>query len=109
DSNTLPRAATPDTCRGTETVRQVDYAPQVEAAPQGGVRAESAYSGQPHASGMLGQRLKRSLGEVIKTLRQANLRALAPDALPGVKPRGAPKIPEGAQFLTRSFTAHAGS
>jgi poly(hydroxyalkanoate) depolymerase family esterase len=109
DGSVLPEGATSDGSQRTEEVRQVEHAAQVERAPQGGVRAESADSDQPHLSGRLGQRLKRSLGEVVTTLRQAKLRGLPPNPLPGVKPHGTPKIPEGAQFLTRSFSARAGS
>src|ERR1700692_2887844 len=74
DGSVLPEGATSDGSQRTEEVRQVEHAAQVERAPQGGVRAESADSDQPHLSGRLGQRLKRSLGEVVTTLRQAKLR-----------------------------------
>jgi poly(hydroxyalkanoate) depolymerase family esterase len=58
--------------------------------------------------GKLGRRPKWSLGDVVKTLRRTELPASMP--LPSRKPaRGAPAIPAGAQFLSRSFTAPAGS
>jgi poly(hydroxyalkanoate) depolymerase family esterase len=108
--STLPGTATPDPGGPTETPRRIDQAaPQVEPAPRGGERAQSAHSAEPHASGRLGPRLRRSLGDVVRTLRQARLRGLAPGPLPGVAPRATPRLPEGAQFLTRSFTGRAGS
>ena len=82
---------------------------QGKHAPQGDVRAESGSSGRPHASGTFGERLKMSLGDAVKTLRQAKLRGLPPNALPGTKARSASNVPDGAQFLTRSFTGPAGS
>jgi poly(hydroxyalkanoate) depolymerase family esterase len=48
-------------------------------------------------------------GEVVGTLRQAKLPSFSLDSLPGVKARKALKIPDGAQFLSRSFACAAGS
>jgi poly(hydroxyalkanoate) depolymerase family esterase len=47
------------------------------------------------------------LGEAAATLRQS-LSSFSLDALEGVRPRKALKIPEGAQFLSRSFACAAG-
>ena len=49
------------------------------------------------------------LGEALATLRHTELPRFSLDALAGVRPRKALKIPDGAQFLSRSFTCAAGS
>jgi poly(hydroxyalkanoate) depolymerase family esterase len=49
------------------------------------------------------------LDEFIGTLRQAKLPSLNLDALAGLRPRKALEIPDGAQFLSRSFACPAGS
>jgi poly(hydroxyalkanoate) depolymerase family esterase len=49
------------------------------------------------------------MDEVSATLRQAKLPTFDLHALAGVRPRKALKIPEGAQFLSRSFACAAGS
>jgi len=67
-----------------------------------------AHSDRRPFPGKLGPRLKWSLGDVVKTLRQAKFRGPASDPLRH-KVHGTPKITDGAQFLTRSFTASAGS
>lgn len=59
-------------------------------------------------SGKLGPRLKWSLGEVVKGLRQSRFRGPAANPMQG-KMHRRPIVPEGAHFLTRSFTGHAGS
>ena len=53
--------------------------------------------------------MRRPLGEVLKLLREANLPSLGPGSF--MKSRVAPPvpIPEGAAFLTRTFTCEAGS
>jgi poly(hydroxyalkanoate) depolymerase family esterase len=60
-------------------------------------------------------RLRRPLGEVLRTLQEGQ-RKLIPDGVlpalnvPGMKTRGAPPpIAAGAQFLTRSFSCEAGT
>ena len=50
-----------------------------------------------------------SLGESIATLRQAKLPSFSLDALAGVRARKPGEIPNGAQFLSRSFACAAGS
>jgi poly(hydroxyalkanoate) depolymerase family esterase len=59
----------------------------------------------------LAARMKRPLGEVLKLLRQADLPSFNPDAVPFVKLRKAPTVPvpDGAAYLTRTFTCEAGS
>jgi poly(hydroxyalkanoate) depolymerase family esterase len=47
------------------------------------------------------------MGDVDVTLRQAKLPSFGLDGLAGVRPR--PKIPDGAQFLSRSYACAAGS
>jgi poly(hydroxyalkanoate) depolymerase family esterase len=49
------------------------------------------------------------LGEALTTLRHTELPRFRLDALAGVRPRKALEIPEGAQFLSRSFACAAGS
>jgi poly(hydroxyalkanoate) depolymerase family esterase len=46
---------------------------------------------------------------LVGTLPSGKLESFSLDALAGVKPRKALEIPEGAQFLSRSFTCAAGS
>ena len=79
---------------------------EITAAPQGEADTQS--------EGPRGQRRTSawaagSVGEVVATLRQAKLRSFSLDALAGVRPRKALKIPDGAQFLSRSFACAAGS
>ncbi len=59
-------------------------------------------------------RLRLPLGEVVKTLRklrESGLPAILPgkERMPVKTPRAQPTIPEGAQFLDRSFTCAAGT
>jgi poly(hydroxyalkanoate) depolymerase family esterase len=49
------------------------------------------------------------VGDVVRTLRQAKLRSFSLDAVADVEPRKALEIPDGAQFLNRSFACAAGS
>ena len=50
-----------------------------------------------------------SVGESVATLRQAKLPSFNLDALAGVRARKPLEIPDGAQFLSRSFACAAGS
>ena len=109
DRGLPPRREAPADGDRTEGPRQIEHAGDAEPASEGDVHAELAGSVRPQASGRFGPRLKRSLGEVAKTLRQARLRGLTPNPLSGIKPRATPRIPAGAQFLARSFTGRAGS
>jgi poly(hydroxyalkanoate) depolymerase family esterase len=54
-------------------------------------------------------RLRRPLGEVLRTLRDGGPKIAALDSIPGMKTRD-PRQPlrDGAQFLTRSFACEAG-
>jgi poly(hydroxyalkanoate) depolymerase family esterase len=56
-------------------------------------------------------RRKRPLGEVLKLLRQADLPGFGLDSAPFVKTRKAPPVPvpDGAAYLSRTFTCEAGS
>ncbi len=54
-------------------------------------------------------RATRPLGEVLTLLRQANRPHLAPGAKPLWEFPAAPPLPEGAAFLTRTFSCAAGS
>ena len=49
------------------------------------------------------------MGDVAATLGQAELPSFDLDGLAGVRPRKALKIPDGAQFLNRSYACAAGS
>ncbi len=55
-----------------------------------------------------GQRQRHPLGESVKTLR--NVRQRAPQAHKGgaLKPPATPKVSDGAQFMTKQFSCHAG-
>jgi poly(hydroxyalkanoate) depolymerase family esterase len=54
-------------------------------------------------------RAARPLGEVLTLLRRANRPGLAPSAKPLKKAPIAPPLPEGAAFLTKTFSCAAGS
>jgi len=54
-------------------------------------------------------RAARPLGEVLTLLRRANRPSLAPSAKPLRKSPIAPAVPDGAAFLTRTFSCAAGS
>ena len=56
-------------------------------------------------------RMRRPLGEVLKLLRQADLPSFGLDSAPFAKSRKAPPVPvpDGAAYLTRTFTCEAGS
>jgi hypothetical protein len=49
------------------------------------------------------------LGEALATLRHTELPRFSLDALAGVRPRKPLEIPDGAQFLSRSFACAAGA
>jgi poly(hydroxyalkanoate) depolymerase family esterase len=71
------------------------------------------FPGKPDASseGWRPQPLTKAgpLEGLVGTLAQGKLESINLDALAGLKPRKALEIPEGAQFLSRSFTCAAGS
>ncbi len=73
------------------------------------------FQGKPDASseGLRPQPLTKAwsgpLEGLVGTLAQGKLGSFNLDALAGLKPRKALEIPEGAQFLSRSFTCAAGS
>ncbi len=56
-------------------------------------------------------RVRMPLGEVLKLLRQADLPGFGRDSAPFVKSRKAPPlpVPDGAAYLTRTFTCEGGS
>jgi len=80
--------------------------PEITAAPQGVANTRSE---GPRRQQRTAASASWPVGEVVGTLRQAKLRSFGLDALAGVKPRKALKIPDGAQFLSRSFACAAGS
>jgi poly(3-hydroxybutyrate) depolymerase len=49
------------------------------------------------------------MGEIVGTLHQAELPRFSLDALAGARPRKPLEIPDGAQYLRRSFACAAGS
>ncbi len=57
----------------------------------------------------LAARATRPLGEVLTLLRRANRPSLDPSAKPLRKSPNTPPVPEGAAFLTRTFSCAAGS
>jgi hypothetical protein len=89
----------------SDTASQTGEVRQIGLAASGDGIADSAHRHRSEASGgRFSQPFKRSLGEVVKALRLAKLRGLAPNPFPGVKARRTPASPEGAQFLNRSFS-----
>jgi hypothetical protein len=88
----------------SETADAVEPPPQnerMEGADASGATAERRPSG----------RIRRPLGEVLKLLRQADLRGFGVNAPPSIKLRKAPPVPvpDGAAYLTRTFACEAGS
>jgi poly(hydroxyalkanoate) depolymerase family esterase len=71
---------------------------------------EAGLDPAPNAARRSG-RMRRSLGEVVNALRDARFSGLAA-SLPGIGAPAAPvspQIPDGAQFLARSYACRAGS
>jgi len=70
-------------------------------------------SAQPRAGTATTNRLRRPLGETIQALREGRLRSGMFAPLPGMEARATPgmrpPMPDGAQFLTRSFSCAAGT
>jgi len=79
---------------------------EITAAPQGeaNIRSEGPRRQQRAAAPA-----SWPVGEVVGTLHQVKLPSFNLDALSGIRPRKALKIPDGAQFLSRSFACAAGS
>jgi poly(hydroxyalkanoate) depolymerase family esterase len=101
--------AIPHALEGRDSARSPD--PQ----PAGNLRRIEPEPG--HASAAWGElrptrglaRATRPLGEVLTLLRRANRPSLAPSAKPLRKSPIAPPVPDGAAFLTRTFSCAAGS
>ncbi len=55
------------------------------------------------------QRLRQPLGEVLRALRESQSASRTFATPHALKPMSPPAIPDGAQFLTRSFTCSAGA
>ncbi|MGH6836673.1 MAG: extracellular catalytic domain type 1 short-chain-length polyhydroxyalkanoate depolymerase [Methylocella sp.] len=93
------------------TLRRI--APEADARP---VESEPAIAGDAGAGWgnllparrLAGRATTRPLGEVLTLLRRANRPRIAPAAMPRKSPI-APPVPEGAAFLTRTFSCAAGS
>jgi poly(hydroxyalkanoate) depolymerase family esterase len=79
--------------------------PEIMAAPDGEADIRSEGSPPPWIAGWVG----RPVSEIVGTLGRAELPSLGLDSLAGVRPRKALEIPDGAQFLSRSFACAAGS
>jgi poly(hydroxyalkanoate) depolymerase family esterase len=79
--------------------------------PRQDARIASPGLQEPTAKRRPAARMKRPLGEVLKLLRQAELPSFGLDAVPFVKSRKVPPVPvpDGAAYLTRTFTCEAGS
>jgi poly(hydroxyalkanoate) depolymerase family esterase len=79
--------------------------------PQQDARIASAGVRDAEAKRRPAARMRRPLGEVLKLLRQADLPSFGRDSAPFVKSRKAPPVPvpDGAAYLTRTFTCEAGS
>src|SRR5271166_3262045 len=83
-----------------------------ENTPQAAIAVEPQIAASARASDAKirpAGRARRPLGEVLTLLRQADLPGLHPS--PALKLRKAPtvRVPDGAAYLTRSFTCAAGS
>ena len=90
--------------------------PEITPAPQAdadirseGSRSGASRSGGPHRHHRTPAPANWPMGDVVGTLHQAKLPSFSLDALTGVRARKALKIPDGAQFSSRSFACAAGS
>lgn len=79
--------------------------------PRQNARIASAGVRDAEAKRRPAARMRRPLGEVLKLLRQADLPSFGRDSAPFVKSRKEPPVPvpDGAAYLTRTFTCEAGS
>ena len=78
------------------------------AGDHGAVRGEEAPAARP--SERPAPRLRKPIGEVLRRLRDGRLKIGALDPGPAMKlRREPPPVPDGAQFLSRSFTCAAGT
>jgi poly(hydroxyalkanoate) depolymerase family esterase len=98
-----PRLIPPPT-NGAESADASEQPPQDARIERG--RSQASTAEQPPTG-----RMRRPLGEVLKLLRQANLPNFDHGPAPFAKSRKAPLVlvPQGAVYLTRTFTCEAGS
>jgi poly(hydroxyalkanoate) depolymerase family esterase len=109
-------ALSPDE-RSTKSARLIELQANV-AESSGGfeqpgqdARIASATLRDAAAEPRLAGRMKRPLGQVLKLLRQGDLRSFNHESAPFVKSRKAPPVPvpDGAAYFSRTFTCEAGS
>ncbi len=95
------RAPPPDVADAAEAVETPRQTARIGSAPAERAAAERRPSG----------RMRMPLGEVLKLMRQADLPGLGPGASPLPRLRKAPTVPvpDGAAYLTRTFSCAAGS
>ena len=98
-----PRLITPPT-NGAESADEFQQ-PRQDAGIERSRSQASAAKQRPAG------RMRRPLGEVLTLLRQANLPNVSHGPAPFAKSRNAPLVlvPQGAAYLTRTFTCEAGS
>jgi poly(hydroxyalkanoate) depolymerase family esterase len=79
--------------------------PEIMAVPEGEADTRSEGSSPPKIAAWAA----RPVGELVGRLHQPGLPRFNLDALVGARPHKALEIPDGAQFLSRSFACAAGS
>jgi poly(hydroxyalkanoate) depolymerase family esterase len=107
----LPDEQSPESSRSIELQANVAESLGRFEQPRQNARSASADVGDAAAKRRPAARMRRPLGEVLKLLRQADLPSLGLNSAPFVKSRKAPPVPvpDGAAYLTRTFTCEAGS
>lgn len=78
--------------------------PEIMTAAEGQADIRSEQSQPPRTAVWV-----RPAGGIVEAFRHAELPRFSLDALAGARPRKALEIPDGAQFLSRSFASAAGS
>ena len=105
----LPDEQSPESSRLIELQANVAESSGEFERPRQDARIASAGLRDTKVGRRPSARMKRPLGAVLKLLRQAELPSLGLNSAPFAKPRKAPPVPDGAAYLTRTFTCEAGS
>ena len=95
------------------TLRLINPDPEcVEASPErqpSSVTPKTARPATNFGAVERSQRLRKPLGEVLRALRGGQSSSPGFPTTHAIKPPSPPPVPDGAQFLTRSFTCAAGT
>jgi poly(hydroxyalkanoate) depolymerase family esterase len=111
DHTSSPNEQSPERSRLSELQTKVPESLGGFEQPWQDARIASAGVRNAAAERRSSARLRRPMGEVLNLLRQADLPSFGLDSAPLLKFRKAPlvPVPDGADYLTRTFTCEAGS